>query len=187
MLFTSTLPCAASSAPDHVACVCMCVCVVVRLCMCVSMGGGGDNEEALCLFVMTSWLWQKLEKMPGVSERNSSAWRKCEFVSVCVRPWATGVLLGFVNESQTVKDKNKTWPTAIWSRGQAIWLLPAHWCLCVKAMGVRGWGEAHLKRGGDRGRGVEVGKRLQRKREGGPGSCRRGSGVNLACRPGWRF
>lgn len=28
-------------------------------------------------------------------------------VCVCICPWATGVLLCFVNKSQSVKDKNK--------------------------------------------------------------------------------
>ncbi len=90
MPFTCTLQCAASNAVDHVAsvCVCVCVCACVHACavvrMCVFVWTVGGNEEALCLFIMTSWLWQKLEKMPGVSEWNSSAWRKCEFVSVCV-------------------------------------------------------------------------------------------------------
>lgn len=107
--------------------------VCVCCCMCVCLA---DNEEALCLLIMTSWLWQKLEKMPEVLGWSSSVVHVCARVCVCVCvcvtfPGLTESSWALVNESQSIKDKNKTWPPAIWSRGQAIWLLPAHCSLCV--------------------------------------------------------
>lgn len=90
--------------------VCMSACTVARVCVCVKETvWTRADEEALCLLIMTSWSWQKLEKMPEVSEWNSSACYKSTHVCMCVCPWAIRVLLDFVNESQTVKDK-KTKP-----------------------------------------------------------------------------
>lgn len=135
---------------------------------------------------MTSWLWQKLEKMPGVSQRNSSAWCKCVSVCLCVRPWAIRVLLGFVNESQT-RQRQKQNLTNSNMKQRAGHLPAAHLLapVCEKRWVLGGWwwgGVVFEER-----ERKWSGRKLQRKRDGGPGSCRRGSGVNSACRPGWRF
>lgn len=72
--------------------------------------------------------------MPEVSERNSSAWRKCE--CACLSLGYSGPP-GLCERKSNRQRQNKTWPPAIWSRGQAIWLLPARWCLSGKTMGAR--------------------------------------------------
>lgn len=148
----------------------------IRVCVCACNG-----KDCVCFYLWGWWLWRGIvslhndimalteagEDARGLRAELFSLVQVCECVCVSV-PGLQETSWALWTKVKLSKTKTKPDQQQYEAEGRPFGCCPLAGACVWRAEGRHVWG----------------GRKQQRKREGGPGSCRRGSRVNSACRPG---